>query len=193
MLLSAVTFVAADTNTKQYPELPFSSDFGGSFKLTDHTGQVVTDKDYHGQFVILYFGYTACADVCPMALYSIGRALKKIEPISNNITPLFINLDPKRNDLDIMAQYVQYFHPRFIGLTGSERAIKNATGSYGVRYRYIQHENGSTSIEHSGKIFLIGPDGEVLTYFPHEASVDWISTVTERHVRAGLEKVKGRE
>lgn len=188
IFMSTIGSAVADTEKKQYPALPFSSDFGGSFKLTDHTGQIVTDRDFLGQYVILYFGYTQCADVCPMVLFSIGQALKKIEPVAGNITPLFVNLDPDRSSLIVMKQYVHNFHPRFIGLTGSEREISRAAGAYGIRYRYVKDDNGMTRMEHSGKIFFIGPNGEVLTYFPHEASVDWIATVMERYVRSSLDQ-----
>jgi protein SCO1 len=168
---------------KQYPTLPFASDFGGSFRLTDHTGRVVTDEDFRGQYVILYFGFTDCADICPLALHSIGRALKQIEPLSDHITPLFVNLDHEKDSLQAMQQYVHFFHPRFIGLTGSEQSIRSAAGSYGIRYRYVKNDDGSIEMAHSGKIFLLGPDGNVLSYFPHEASVDWLATVMKRKVQ----------
>ncbi len=180
--------VAASAGNKQYPSLPFSSDFGGTFRLTDHTGRVVTDRDFHGKYVILYFGYTDCPDVCPLALSSIGQSLRRIGANAERITPLFINIDPAKDSLENLEKYVHYFHPRFIGLTGTERAISLAAGAYGIRYRYIKNDDGTTVMEHSGKIFFIGPDGEVLDYFPHEASIDWMTTVMERHLGDGLEQ-----
>lgn len=126
-LFNALTMTAAllasivrvHSAERQYPTLPFSSDIGGSFKLTDHTGRVVTDKDFRGQYVILYFGYTDCAAICPLALHSIGRALKQTAPLSDRIIPVFIDLGHDKNSLEGMEQYVHFFHPRFIGLTGS--------------------------------------------------------------------------
>jgi protein SCO1/2 len=169
---------AADNKSDQaYPALPFSSDFGGSFNLMDHTGKQVTDRDFLGGYVILYFGYTNCPDVCPTALHSIGQALVALGLEADKISPLFVNLDLKRNSLEQLEQYVHFFHPRFIGLIGSERSVAMAAGSYGIRYRYTKNEDGSTQMIHSGKIFFLGPNGKVLTYFPHEASVDWLVTV----------------
>lgn len=169
---------------KQYPLLPYSNEFGGSFKLTDHTGKQVTEKDYLGKFVILYFGYTGCADICPLALNSIGQALKQIDPQSKNVIPLFVNLDTTRLSLVDLERYVHYFNPSFIGLTGTDRSIAMAAGAYGVRYRSVKNNDGSKTIEHSGKIFLLNRSSKVLTYFPHEASIDWIATVTDRFVKS---------
>jgi cytochrome oxidase Cu insertion factor (SCO1/SenC/PrrC family) len=185
VIIALLGAVVADAGNNQYPALPFSSDFGGSFKLTDHTGRVVTDGDFHGKYVILYFGYTDCPDICPLALSSIAQSLNRLEPDYSRITPLFVNLDPAKDSLENLEQYVHYFHPNFIGLTGSERAISLAAGSYGIRYRYVKNDDGTMVMEHSGKIFFIGPDGDVLTYFPHEASVDWMATVMDRHLRDG--------
>jgi len=162
--------------------LPFSSDFGGPFELIDHNGLTVSDEDYLGRYVILYFGYTNCADTCPTALHAIGQALIKLGADAENITPLFVNLDLERESLQQLQQYAQYFHPSFIGLTGSERALAMAAGAYGIRYRYARAEDGSTLMVHSGKIFLLAPSGEVLEYFPHEASAEWLTAGFARHV-----------
>jgi cytochrome oxidase Cu insertion factor (SCO1/SenC/PrrC family) len=172
-----------------YPVLPFNSDYGGHFKLTDHTGKQVTDQDYLGDYVILYFGYTNCPDVCPAALYSIGQALEALGPEANRISPLFVNLDLNQDSLEQLQQYVHFFHPRFIGLVGSERSVAMAAGAYGIRYRYATNEDGSTQMIHSGKIFFLGPNGKVLTYFPHEASVDWLVTVMREYLTDSGSKI----
>jgi cytochrome oxidase Cu insertion factor (SCO1/SenC/PrrC family) len=169
---------AADEKIDQtYPSLPFSSDFGGPFKLMDHTGKQVTEQDFLGSFVILYFGYTNCPDICPTALNTIAQALEALGPEANRITPLFVNLDLERDSLEQLEQYVHFFHPRLIGLLGSERSIAMAAGAYGIRFRYVEAEGGEPLMIHSGKIFFLGPNGKVLAYFPHEASVDWLVTV----------------
>jgi protein SCO1/2 len=173
---------ANDQVDQVYPTLPFSSDFGGPFKLMDHTGKQVSDHDFFGGYVILYFGYTNCPDVCPAALHTIGQALVALGPEADKITPLFVNLDLERQSLEQLQQYVHFFHPRFIGLIGSERSVAMAAGSYGIRYRYAKNEDGSTQMIHSGKIFFLGPKGKVLTYFPHEASVDWLVTVMRSYL-----------
>jgi cytochrome oxidase Cu insertion factor (SCO1/SenC/PrrC family) len=170
----SLALAAEEEGGNQYPKLPFSSDFGGAFQLTDHNGRKISDRDFLGNYVILYFGYTRCADTCPTALHAIGQALVKLGEDASQVTPVFVNLDPERDSLSQMRQYVHFFHPSFVGLTGTEEAIGRAAGAYGIRYRYAKNEDGSTRMIHSGKIFLLSPTGQVADYFPHEASVDWL-------------------
>lgn len=186
-LLTSLSLHAETKATdKVYPPMPFADEFGGPFKLTDHHGNKVSDKDYLGKFSILYFGYTQCADTCPLALYTISQGLNEIGELSKWVTPLFVNLDVDRKSLSNLEQYVHYFHPDFIGLTGTYRELAVAAGAYGIRYKNIKNEDGSTIMVHSGKIFLLGPNGEVVTYFPHEADIDWIASATKKHVQEAL-------
>lgn len=180
--LSPGVFALDSGSSQTYPKLPFSTDFGGPFELIDHNGQAVSEQDFFGRYVILYFGYTHCADICPTALHTIGRALVRLGDDAEKVTPLFVNLDLERDSLEQLQQYVHFFHPSFIGLTGSERTIAMAAGAYGIRYRYAKNEDGSTLMVHSGKIFLLAPNGEVLEYFPHEVSADWLVTGIARNL-----------
>ncbi len=174
---------AADRETK-YPPLPFVSDYGGPFELTDHTGKRVSNKDFLGQYVILYFGYTDCADICPLALLSVATTLDELGPIGKEITPLFVNLDPKRFSLEDLEQYVHYFHPSFIGLTGTLEQIHAAASTYLVRYRNVTEPDGTRVVIHSGMIFFLGKDGRVVAYFPHDAPVEWMATGMKEHILA---------
>jgi len=170
-------FVAASSTafaTDVYPPLPFASDYGGKFKLTSHEGKLVTQKYFYGRHLILYFGFTDCPDTCPTALLTIGNTLEQLGPLGEGIIPLFINLDPERTSLENMKKYVGYFHPRFLGLTGTAAQIKTAATGYQVRYRAFIQKNGTQSIVHSGKIFFVGPDGKVIAYYPHEAPSRWL-------------------
>lgn len=169
LLWASVGVAAESIKATQYPPLPFRSQYGGPFTLTTHTGEVVTNKYFSGKHFLLYFGYTQCADVCPIALHTIGNALRRMGPISDQVTPLFVNLDPKRTSLEDLKTYVRYFHPRFVGLTGTDAQIRAAANAYRVRYRSVIRDDGRREIVHSGKIFFVGPDGNVAAYFPHEA------------------------
>jgi protein SCO1/2 len=181
----SLALAVEEKSGNQYPKLPFSSDFGGAFQLTDHNGRKVSDRDFLGNYVILYFGYTSCADICPTALHAIGQALVKLGEDASQVTPVFVNLDPERDSLSQMREYVHFFHPSFVGLTGSEGEIGRAAGAYGIRYRYAKNDDGSTLMVHSGKIFLLAPAGRVLDYFPHEASVDWLAAGIARNLSQG--------
>jgi cytochrome oxidase Cu insertion factor (SCO1/SenC/PrrC family) len=181
-ILSGATlaFASEKKGAATYPALPFVSDYGGTFTLTDQTGQIVTDRDLLGHFTILYFGYTYCADICPMALHTIGTALTDMGEKGEAITPLFVNLDTSNNSLGDLKLYVEYFHPRLVGLTGTVQQIRAAASAYRIRYRPFKDKDGTPLIVHSGKIFFLGPDGKVLAYFPHEAPVEWlVQTMTQ--------------
>ena len=134
---------------------------------------------------MLYFGYTACADTCPIALNVIGTALKDMGEMGQQINPLFVNLDPERGSLKQLEEYVHLFNPRFIGLTGTTEQLRIAAAAYGIRYRRTQNPEGEPDIVHSGKIFLLGHDGKVIEYYPHEAPVDWLVTSITYHMEKG--------
>lgn len=171
----------ADLNiTENYPPPPFSSEFGGNFTLTNHHGKKSGNSNFHGQYILLYFGYTDCADICPVGLHAAGRALKIMGEDGKEIQPLFVNLDHNMTSLSKMQQYIQQFHPRFVGLTGSKQEIYQAAELYDVRYRYINKGEQTPLLVHSGKIFFHGRDGKVLTYFPHEASAEWLAAEMTR-------------
>ena len=96
---------------------------GGPFTLTDQTGKRVTDQDFRGQFLLLFFGYTNCPDVCPTALQIMAAALDKLGANARRITPVLISVDPDHDTPALLASYVASFHPRLIGLTGSPAEI----------------------------------------------------------------------
>ena len=189
LLSSSIAFSAKQQNAVRYPTLPFVSDFGGSFELKNLAGKTVTDKDFHGKFVIMYFGYSNCADICPLALYAIGTALTDMGALGEKITPLFVNLDTENATADDLKQYVEYFHPRFIALTGTAQQTRNAASSYRIQYRSYKAKDGKPLIVHSGKIFLLGPNGKPLAYFPHEAPVEWLVQSLTQHLRENKKAV----
>jgi cytochrome oxidase Cu insertion factor (SCO1/SenC/PrrC family) len=184
---TGIAFAAEKKDAVVYPALPFVSDYGGAFTLTDQNGQIFTDKDLLGHFSILYFGYTSCADICPMALHTIGTALTDMGVKGKGITPLFVNLDTNNNSAGDLKLYVDYFHPRFVGLTGTVRQIRAAASAYRIRYRPFKDKDGTPLIVHSGKIFFLGPEGKVLAYFPHEAPVEWLVQAMSQYMQAGKE------
>src|SRR5690606_11015171 len=96
---------------------------GGPFALTDHTGERVTDQDFRGRYMLVYFGYTWCPDVCPTELQVISSALDELGDKAAQIRPIFITVDPERDTVAQMADYVANFHPSFVGLTGSSEEV----------------------------------------------------------------------
>lgn len=148
--------------------LTAAAEIGGPFRLTDHTGKRVTDADFRGRFMLLYFGYTFCPDVCPADLQTMGRALDILAAKGEVITPVFISVDPERDSPAVLKKYVAAFHPRMVGLTGSAAAIKAAAKAYKVYYRAQPGAKpGDTKIlmDHTSFIYLVGPDGKAVAAF----------------------------
>lgn len=153
------------------PPLAFGKLFGGPFELVDHDGMVRTDKDYRGRFALIYFGYTSCPDICPTSLQEMAAALDELGETAAEIQPLFISIDPKRDTPMVLKDFVSQFGDRFVGLSGSEGEIARLAKSYRLhRVKVVPEWSTSDNdylVDHSSLTFLLGPDGMVLTLFPH--------------------------
>lgn len=147
---------------------------GGPFTLTDQTGKRVTDKDYRGKFMLIYFGFTFCPDVCPTALQVMSAALDKLGPKADRFVPILITVDPERDTPAQLALYVPSFHPRMVGLTGSAAEIEAVTKAYRVYARKVEDPKSTAgyTMDHSSIIYVMGPDGEYRTHFTHTTNVD---------------------
>lgn len=147
---------------------------GGPFTLVDHTGRTVTDKDFRGRYMLVYFGFTYCPDVCPSGLQIIAGALQKIGPKADKLTPLFITVDPERDTAAQMAEYVKSFDPRLIGLTGTPAQIEAVAKAYRVYYKKVADEKstGGFTIDHTALMYLMDPKGVYVSHFSHTISAD---------------------
>jgi protein SCO1/2 len=147
---------------------------GGPFTLTSHTGQRVTDKDFRGKFMLVFFGFTYCPDVCPSALQVMAAALDKLGPKADRITPVLISIDPERDTPQQLAMYVKSFHPRLVGLTGTPEEIEAVTKAYRVYVKKVPDPKSTAgyTMDHSAIIYVMGPDGEYRTHFAHTTNVD---------------------
>jgi protein SCO1 len=135
---------------------------GGPFTLLDGNGQTVTDKDFRGKYMLVYFGYTFCPDVCPTTLNAVADAMDKLGPAASRIQPLFITVDPKRDTPAVVKQYAAAFGPKIEGLTGTPEEIAEVAKEY--RVYYAEHRTGSGpndySMDHSSVLYLMGPNGD---------------------------------
>jgi len=139
---------------------------GGPFKLVSHRGEKVSDETYRGRFLLVYFGYAYCPDVCPTELANMAAAIDYMGEAASAIQPLFITVDPERDSPSLMANYVAQFHPAMVGLTGTNQEIADIAKRYRVFYRKVKDESFNEYImDHSNFIYLIGPNGEFLSMF----------------------------
>ena len=137
---------------------------GGPFTLVDQNGRTVTEANLRGKPTLIYFGYTFCPDVCPTSLNTLSDALDRLGPLANRIQPLFITVDPKRDDQEAVARYAAAFGTKIIGLTGTQEQIDAAAKAYRVYYR--EHRTGpgpnDYSMDHSSILYLMAPDGSFI-------------------------------
>lgn len=157
---------------------------GGPFELTDQAGRPVRDTDFRGRYMLVFFGFTYCPDVCPIALQVMGAALDRLEQRvgaqAMQVAPLFITIDPEHDTPDIVAAYLGHFHPRLVGLTGSPAQISQVAEAYRIYYRKAGNQAAAAgyTMDHSAAVYLMGPDGRFLAHFAPgtspEAMVDKI-------------------
>jgi protein SCO1/2 len=142
---------------------------GGPFALTDQTGKTVTDQDFRGRYMLVFFGFTHCPDICPAELQVMSATLDELGPKAAQVVPVFITLDPERDTQGVVAEYVKNFAPGFVGLTGSPEAIAEAAKAYRVAYSKFQEDKTTSdySIDHSALVYLMGPDGNYITHFAY--------------------------
>lgn len=159
---------------------------GGPFSLVDHTGRRVTEKDFAGRYLLIYFGYTYCPDVCPAELQVMTAVLEKLGPLAERITPIFITIDPERDTVKQMASYVTNFHPRLVGLTGTSEEIRAVAKAY--RVYYAKAKDGSSDadylMDHSSFVYLMDPRGEYVTHFPYGLGSDKMAAQIREHLAA---------
>jgi cytochrome oxidase Cu insertion factor (SCO1/SenC/PrrC family) len=137
---------------------------GGPFTLVDQDGKTRDDKEFRGKLMLVYFGYTFCPDVCPTTLATMTEALDKLGAKAAKVQPIFITVDPARDTPAVLKRYVANFHPSLIGLTGSAAEIAAAARAYRVYYAKADSAAGADYLmDHSGFIYLMGPDGKYLT------------------------------
>jgi protein SCO1 len=138
---------------------------GGPFTLVNGAGQQVTDRSFRGKYMLVYFGYTYCPDVCPTTLQSLAGALDALGAKANDLAPIFITVDPARDTPAVMQRYAAAFSPRLIGLTGTPAEITQVEKEYHVYA--AKHVTGpgpnDYGMDHSSVIYIMGPDGRFLS------------------------------
>ncbi len=145
------------------PQVAFvgEADIRSEFTLTDHTGRAVTDADYAGDWQLVFFGFTNCPDICPTTLAYMASVLDELGPRAEDVAPLFITVDPARDTVPVMAEYVAAFHPRLVGLTGTEAQVAEAAENFRTWYERVEDETAPDGymMAHQGYMYLMRPDG----------------------------------
>jgi len=156
---------------------------GGPFSLSDHTGKRVTEANYKGKFMLVFFGYTYCPDICPAELQVVAAALDELGDKSKDIQPIFITVDPERDTVEQMGEYVENFHPTQVGLTGSAEEIAKVAKAYRVYYARVEDGgDGDYLMDHSSILYLMDRDGRFVTHFNYGTDAKALSKALAGHL-----------
>jgi protein SCO1/2 len=162
---------------------------GGPFALVDHAGAPRTDKDFRGKLLLIYFGFTSCADACPIDLQSIASALDRLGPLAERVQPLFITVEPETDTPDQLKSYVAQFHPRLIGLTGDPREVRKVLRDYKVyAAKTAPAQRDDPNVDHSSLVYLVDAAGKYLGYFPPGTAPDRMVEVMRQQLAVVVQR-----
>lgn len=152
------------------------ADFASGLNLTDHHGKPVSLADFKGKVVVLFFGYTHCPDVCPTTMSDLAQAMKRLGKDADQVQVLFVTLDPARDTPAVLAKYVPYFDPRFLGLHGSESQIADTARNFKISAsKQPPDARGNYSIDHSAGTYVYDKQGKIRLYIHYGAPADSIA------------------
>lgn len=152
-------------------------DIRPEFELTDHTGRRVTAQDYRGKWLLVFFGFTNCPDICPTTLGEIAGVVSVLGPLAARVRPLFVSIDPARDRAPDIARYVAAFHPAIVGLTGSESDIAAVAKNFRVYYEKIARGEtpGDYTMAHTTATYLVDLEGRFDRVYAYGTSAEDIA------------------
>ncbi|MGD9265410.1 MAG: SCO family protein [Lysobacterales bacterium] len=168
------TDAGVENNTDGYTKVKvIEGKFGGDFTLYQED-KPVSLSDFRGKLVVMYFGFASCPDVCPTTLSIIASALKQLKPGEmESVQPIFISVDPERDRGERLTAYATYFHPGFIGITGTPEEVQKVANQYGGFFIKVESDSAlEYLVEHTSKTYIISRDGEYVSILPHDMSSD---------------------
>lgn len=186
-LLAVVVLGLALFWTPEMPERPLPKAAvaaGGDFTLESASGPVSL-KDYRGKLVLLYFGYTFCPDICPTSLAATTEGVKLLKPEeAARVAMIFISVDPERDTPARLKEYVEFFHPKLVGVTGKPENLAEIAKRYGVFYakQKVDTAGGGYVVDHSSDTYMLGPDGQLIGKIAHATPPDKVVAEIRKHL-----------
>lgn len=141
---------------------------GGDFELIDQNGALFNSNELTNKLSLIYFGFTNCPDICPTSLNKITKAVEILSKNKIDIVPVFITIDPSRDTPAVLKEYLKHFHPKFIGLTGNEKQIREVADKFKVYYAKAASESDNYQdymLDHSSFTYLMDKNGKYLKHF----------------------------
>jgi protein SCO1/2 len=167
LIIISFTLTALLTGTRAPVMESNYSHLGGGFEL-QHVDGVKTLESFKGKATLLYFGFTTCPDICPLALNKLSKVLDKLSyEQRSKINKVFISVDYKRDDASKVNEYVKFFAEDYIGLSGSESQIKSMTKKYAVHFEFVPLKNSALgyTVDHTSRYFLLNKDGKIVNSY----------------------------
>jgi cytochrome oxidase Cu insertion factor (SCO1/SenC/PrrC family) len=150
-------------------------------RLIDQFGRPVDAREFGGHWLLVYFGYTSCREICPAALTTMTAVLARLGPLANAIDPLFVTLDPAHDPPAVMRAFIAHFHPRIRALTGSPQAVADAARTFEVPW---QRSSTSSVSDHGTLFYLVAPDGSVVQALHPQQPIDDLAAALVKHLSA---------
>lgn len=177
-----------------------TAQIGGSFRLTDQNGKTVSDSDFRGKPMLVFFGFTHCPDICPTTLATYSAALNALGEQAKGVTPIFITVDPERDTPARLKEYLANFHPAVIGLTGTREQIEAVSKQYKAYYSVAEtpkpeaqgHEGhgehhavpkDNYMVNHSSLVYLMNARGEYVSHFNFDAPAETLVDAVKAQLR----------
>lgn len=150
---------------------------GGPFRLTAHDGRVVTDRDFRGMPILVFFGFTRCPDICPTTLFEVSEMLERLGADAARTQALFVTVDPERDTPTVLRSYIGSFNPRILGLSGDAQATADIMRAYRVYAKKVPLTAGDYTMDHTAVVYLVDKDGRFVKPFnlkrpPEEAAAE---------------------
>ena len=140
-------------------------EIGGPFRLTDQDGHTVSDQDFKGKPLLVFFGFTHCPDICPTTLFDVSEVLRKLGPDADRVGAIYVTVDPERDTSATLKDYMASFDPHLRGLTGDADAIQAIAKEYRVYYNKVPLQDGDYTMDHTAIVYLMGKDGHFIAPF----------------------------
>lgn len=153
---------------------------GADSRLIDQSGHAVSGGELNGHWLLVYFGYATCREICPAALTSMTAVLNKLGAAGNTLQPLFVTLDPTHDSPEALRAFLAHFHPRIRGLTGSPEAIADAARTFNVPW---QANSASSIVDHGTLFYLAAPDGRVVQVLHPQQPIDELVAAIHKQQR----------
>lgn len=183
MALGAGLYFSGQVKRDNAPEASQGkADIGGSFTLTDQNNQQVSDSQFRGKYMLVFFGFTSCPSICPVGMATLTQAMEQLGGDASKVQPIFISVDPEQDTPQRVKEFIENFHPSIVGLTGTPEQIKAVESAYKVYAAKSEDKNmpGGYNVDHSGFIYLMDKQGEYLAHFNYQDSAaDIVKTVRQ--------------